>query len=189
MNQQKGKDQGMEKDMFQLLQQVKQEKELSVLIKSNEKTEKFGLALTREEARELMTARNHSLKKYKRVEFGEGILDKLIFIFCDSQYIDGDSYAKTLEQLQDIFYAFKNETADQVTDEELLTFMREQFEAVCFGDLEYLRSTCLERFAKAVREGYRGYEATQCRGEYDQFSEEKRWDNELYYDVLKELFW
>ena len=179
----------MENDFFALLQQTKQKGELAALEESNKKTEKFGLSLTREQAGELVICRNESLKKYKRVEFGEGILNKLIFIFCDSQYIDVNNYLETLEKLQDIFYAFKNETQDKMTDDELLTFMREQYEKVCFGDLEYLGTTCLERYAKAVREGYSGYLQSQGQGEYERFSEEERWDSELYYDVLKELFW
>ena len=37
------------------------------------------MSLTEEDAHELVLCRNASLKKYRRVEFGEGILDKLIF--------------------------------------------------------------------------------------------------------------
>lgn len=47
----------------------------------NEKTETFGLSLTEQEAQELVVCRNESLKKYRRVEFGNGILDKLILHF------------------------------------------------------------------------------------------------------------
>ena len=78
---------------------------------------------------------------------------------------------------------------DRLTDDELLEFMREQFETVCFGDLEYLKGTCLERFSRAVRGGYDGYRQSQGRGEYEQFSEEQRWDDTLYMRVLKEMFW
>ena len=39
----------------------------------NQKTEKFGLTLTEQEAKELIVRRNESLKKYGRVEFGRGI--------------------------------------------------------------------------------------------------------------------
>ena len=50
----------------------------------------------------------------------------------------------------ELFYEFRNETDDRLTDDELLAFMKEQFEGVCFGDLEYLGGTCLERFAASV---------------------------------------
>ena len=179
----------MAEDVFLQLQLMKQKQEMELLISNNEKTERFGLSLTKESAKELMLCRNESLRKYRRVEFGNGILDKLIFTFCDSQYIMQDNYLKSLAKLQDIFYEFKNEAQDKLTDDELLTFMKEQFESVCYGDLNYLETTCLERFAAAIRGGYKGYEKSGGHKEYEQFDTEQRWDNELYYEVVKELFW
>ncbi len=179
----------MDGNVFDLMQAGKQTEELAVLISCNEKTEQFGLSLTDEEAGELMICRNNSLKKYKRVEFGSGILDKLIYVFCDSQYIDQDNYVETLEELQDVFYEFKNESEEKLSDEELLTFMKEQFESVCTGDVEYLETTCLERFAAAIRAGYDGYRKSGGHNEYGNFDEEQRWDKDLYLEVLKELCW
>ena len=37
-----------------------------------------------------------------------------------------------------------------MTDQELLNFMREQFDNVCFGDTGYLEETCLDRLAAGV---------------------------------------
>lgn len=179
----------MENNFFELMQEKKKQNELATIISVNEKTQYFGLELSRQNAEELVAYRNESLKKYQRVEFGKGILDKLIFTFCDSQYIYQDNYLDTLGQLQDIFYEFKNAAEDKLTDEELLTFMREQFESVCYGDTEYLENTCLARFVKAIRSGYEGYKGTGGRGEYEKFDEEPRWDSELYLEVLKEQFW
>lgn len=176
-------------NIFELMQLNKGKAELELLTACNEKSEHFGLSLTREESQELILCRNESLRKYKRVEFGSGILDKLIFTFCDSQYIEQDNYLETLEKLQDIFYEFKNESMDRLTDDELLTFMREQFEGVCFGDLDYLENTCLERFSAAIRAGYTDYKSSGAHNEYSRFSEEKRWDKDLYMKVAKELFW
>ena len=67
--------------------------------------------------------------------------------------------------------------------------MKEQFETVCFGSLDYLEDTCLEVYAEAVRKGHKGYTASGGRGEYSEFDEAQRWDSELYQQVLKELFW
>lgn len=180
----------MEENLYELLIREKETEELRVIEACNEKTGgRFGLSLSKEQARELIAGRNASLKKYRRVEFGKGILDKLIYTFCDSQFIEQAHYAEILEELQDIFYQFKNESMDRVTDDELLEFMREQFETVCFGDLEYLRGTCLERFSRAVRGGYDGFQKSRDRDGYKQFSEEQRWDDKLYMSVLKEMFW
>lgn len=179
----------MEDDMFELMQLKKQEMEIAALVSCNEKTEQFGLVLTKEDARELTISRNESLKSNQRVEFGEGILPKLIYTFCDSQYINQDNYVKTMSELQEIFYLFKNEAEDNLTDEELMTFMKEQFESICYGDADYLADTCLERFAEAIRAGYTGYIGSDGRNQYSEFDEEQRWDKELYMEVLTELFW
>lgn len=162
--------------------------QLKKVMETNKKTEQFGLELSQEDAKLLVEARGEELKRQKRVEFGEGILPKIIFAFCDSSYITQDSYVETLWRLQEIFYLFKNESMDLLTDDELLDFMREQFDQVCFGDLDYLESTCLENFSQAVRAGYRGYQKTQGRGEYEQFDEVTRWDRELYTAALMDLF-
>lgn len=179
----------MEDDMFELMQLKKQDMEIAALISCNEKTEQFGLVLTKEDARELTVSRNESLKSNQRVEFGEGILPKLIYTFCDSQYINQDNYVKTLSELQDIFFLFKNEAEDNLTDEELMTFMKEQFESICYGDADYLADTCLERFAEAIRAGYTGYIGSDGHNQYSEFDEEQRWDKDLYMEVLTELFW
>lgn len=179
----------MESDFWELMQLKKEQNELAVLITCNEKTQHFGLSLTEEEAREVMVCRNDSLKKYGRVEFSSGILDKLIFAFCDSQYIYPDNYVDTIKKLQDIFYEFKNKSGELLTDDELMIFMSEQFESVCCGDTDYLESTCLERFAAAVRAGYDGYKSTGGHGEYSRVDEEERWNKEVYLEILKELFW
>ena len=179
----------MEDNLLMLLQGRRKQEELAVLTAANEDTAQYGLVLTKQDAQELMACRDESLARYRRVEFGKGILDRLIYTFCDSQYIEQDDYLKTVEELQDIFYAFKHEAGEKLTDDELLAFMKEQFETVCFGSTEYLRDTCLERYAAALRGGYEGHRRSQGKGEYERFSEEMRWDNDLYMDVVKELFW
>lgn len=136
-----------------------------------------------------MRHRDETLQRYRRVEFGAGILNLLADRFCDSPYLYQDCYLEMLERLTEIFYEFKNASRDRLTDEELLTFMKEQFDGVCFGDPDYLEGTCLDRFAEAVRKGHRGFEAAGGSGGYEGLSEEQRWDKELYLQVLKDLGW
>lgn len=96
---------------------------------------------------------------------------------------------ETIIRLQEIFFLYKNEMQDEISDDELLHFMKQQFEEVCFGDLDYLEGTCLNIFSQAVRAGYRGYQATQGYGEYAEFDEVQRWDYDLYLQTLQELCW
>ncbi|HKM20776.1 MAG TPA: DUF6323 family protein, partial [Lachnospiraceae bacterium] len=40
---------------------------------------------------------------------------------------------------------------DEATDDELIDFMKEQFEGECQGSLEHLEDTSLEQFARDIR--------------------------------------
>ncbi len=179
----------MNEKIFELIVAGEQKKEIARILSFNDKTKRYGLTLTDKDAGLLLAGRRNTLKEQRRVEFGESILPKIIEAFCDSQYINQDDYVEMLMALQDIFHLYKNESQDQLTDDELLTFMREQFEGLCFGSLEYLSETCLERFARAIRGGYCGYQNSGGWGEYgnDRLSEEERWDKELFMAVWDEL--
>ena len=119
----------------------------------NERTAKFGLVLTEEDAKQLVEERKNSLVEKQRIEFGEGILPKLIDTFCDSPYIYQDNYVDTIGRLQDIFYEYKNESMDALTDDELLEKMREAFNGECQGSTDYLEETILEELARNIRVG------------------------------------
>ena len=167
---------------------LQQKNQLAKVLETNEMTARYGLVLTQQDAELLAAERSRVLKRERRVEFGPGILPKVIEQFCDSDFIDQNNYVDTLLRLQEIFYLYKNEMQDEISDEELLHFMKEQFEQVCFGDLGYLEGTCLQIFAEAVRAGYRGYQASEGYGEYTELNEVKRWDRDLYLEALYDLF-
>ena len=156
---------------------------------TNQYTEKFGLALSKKDTGLLLAEKNKTLKAERRIEFRQSILPQIIYAFCDSSFISQDNYVDTLIRLQEIFYLYKNEMQDEITDDELIHFMKEQFETVCYGDLDYLEGTCLDIFAQAIRAGYSGYQKTQGYGEFEKFDIVQRWDNELYLETLRELCW
>ncbi len=141
-----------------LLQMINQNNfQIEKVIGCNQYTQKFGLQLTKREAQVLVEERKRTLKEEERIEFGEGILPKLIFAFCDSPYIYQDNYVDTIAALQDIFYLYKNESLDELTDDELITYMKEAFEGECEGSLEHLEDTALEAFARQIRENTHGF--------------------------------
>lgn len=57
------------------------------LQKSNEVSERYGLSLSESQTRSLVLAEAESLRAAGRLEFGEGILPRLIYAFCDSPYM------------------------------------------------------------------------------------------------------
>ena len=139
------------------LQQLSEKNEITAVLNTNQYTERFGLVLSEEEAKLLVQERFENLKEQQRVEFGKGILDKLIYTFCDSAYIFQDNYVDAITRLQEIFYLYKNESMDELTDDELIDYMKDAFENECQGSLDYLEDTCLELFAREIREKTRKF--------------------------------
>lgn len=83
---------------------VVQKQQTDAILACNEKTAIHGLALTAQQAAALVSTRADSLKKTGRVEFGSGVIDKLILAFYDSPYISQANYEDTLHELIDLFY-------------------------------------------------------------------------------------
>lgn len=121
------------------------------ILECNEGIERFGLELSEEDVFFLVEQRKDSLQQSGRVELGKGILPKLIFQFCDSPYVDPSNFVELLGQLQEIFYEYKNEFMDELSDDDLLECMEKSFNGVCQGSVEYLEDTVLETFARAER--------------------------------------
>ncbi|SFR76789.1 DUF6323 family protein [Anaeromicropila populeti] len=143
----------MKNDFNLPIMALQKEQEVLAVKKCNEYTKKFGMTLSDAEIKELMQCRFDALKSNGRIEFGMGILPKLIYEFCDSPYIYQDNYVETLEQLQDIFYFFKNESMDELSDDELIQAMKKYFDNECQGSIEYLAETKLHELCRAIRFG------------------------------------
>ena len=141
------------------------------IMKCNDLTEQYGLFLTLQQAKELVETRLQELNSNGRIEFGGGIVEKIIKEFHDSPYLIMENYADYLHQLVEIFYFYKNETMDLIGDDELIRFMKDSFDGVCNGSLELLAGKELYRMARNLRYGRDPY-----------YSEEDEIDMEEYYD-------
>ena len=122
--------------------------------KCNEFTAKYQLVLTHSQAIELIETRTYALKVNGRIEFGGGVIDKIIKEFCDSPYISMYNYMETLHELIELFYYYKNETLDLISDEDLIEFMKKAFDGICQGSLELLSGRELNKMARNLRYGY-----------------------------------
>ena len=123
------------------------------LLATNERTAEYGLVLTESQARELVEIRNRSLRENERIELGSGAILQIIDKFCISSYINSQNYAQTLGELLDIFYYFKTESRDRISDKDLIDIMYELFEGPCHGSTELLAGRDLESLLRYVNEG------------------------------------
>lgn len=141
-------------EIMNVFSSLMQKQVVDEIEKCNNLTAKFGLTLSRQDAIELVETRAFSLKSYGRIEFGSGAIDKIIKEFCDSPYISMHNYVETLHELIEIFYFYKNETLDLISDDDLIKFMKNSFDGKCQGSLELLSGRELDKMARNLRYGY-----------------------------------
>lgn len=126
----------------------------------NEYTKRFGLVLTPDEMRQLTETNRQVLQNIGRIDFGRGAIDRIAKEFCDSPYISQYNYVETMQELIEIFYYYKNETLDEIPDDELIILMKQYFDGECMGDIELLKDRNLEYFARNIRYGEQAYEGS-----------------------------
>ena len=114
----------------------------------------YGLSLSERQIQTIAERRVEALEATGRIEFGRGIVKALVEAFCDSPFIDQENYEETILELLDSFYYFKNESEDRIPDDELIALMRQKFNTVCQGSVEYLSGTTLEDLCRNTRFGY-----------------------------------
>lgn len=153
----------MDEFYLDLINQRK-ELEISKIKQCNQISIKYGLTLSDEQIENIIQRRIDTLKDIKRIEFKESVIDKIIKEFCDSSYIFQDNYAQTLYELIEIFYEYKNETMDLLSDDELIKFMKKSFDGICQGDLDYLSGTVMYEMKNNVLNG-KSLDNTEKEGE------------------------
>lgn len=160
---------GMNFGLISFASAMIQKQAVNEIILCNDFTDQFGLSLTQKQAIELVETRQYALSSNGRIEFGGGVIDKLIKAFCDSPYINRQNYAQTLHDLIELFYYYKNETMDLITDDELIGFMKKAFDGVCQGSIDLLAGRELYQLASNLRNG---------RPAYASKTNEPKWDME-----------
>ncbi len=151
---------------------------LAEIRKCNDYTERFGLQLTEADIHELLENRKEALEKSGRIEFGGGVIQKIIIEFADSPFIDQDNFTETLMRLQECFYYFKNEALEELSDDELIGIMKKYYDDECQGSIEYLSTSILENYCRDIRYGTKEYK--DYSGYEDNYVEYLDWDREEY---------
>lgn len=120
------------------------------LLKLNSLTKTSGLVLSREDAKAVIQGRNVVLKYNGRIELGFEVTKELIKNFHDSGFVTEDNYIPLLNELHEVFYYFKNETEEKLSDQDLIQIMKNYFTNSCGGSIELLKGV-LEVFAADFR--------------------------------------
>lgn len=124
---------------FYALQFSKNEEMAGEVMSLNSKTAEYGLTLTESQAIELIETRGNALRENGRMEIGLGAVKKIIESFSASSFINNDNYAETLNDLLEIFYYYKTESHDRVSDNELIGIMFDHFENKYYGSVKLMQ--------------------------------------------------
>ena len=119
--------------------------EENLIQKTNLVTKEKGLILTHKEIEELIINKNEALNNLSRIEVTP-IIDKIIYEFYDSPYIDNDNYFETINSLVEIFYIYEDKFGNKLSIEEIIKYLRDTFDSKVNGVVELLIDTSyLER--------------------------------------------
>ncbi|WP_228416691.1 DUF6323 family protein [Terrisporobacter hibernicus] len=121
------------------------------LLKINDESSVYGLILTPQDVEEIIKSRGYSLKNYGRIDLNMDVTKKLINKIYTSQYTDKDDYVEIINDLQDIFYYLKNETLDEISDNEIIDIIVEFYEKTS-GRIENIQNLS-EKFALEYKLG------------------------------------
>lgn len=140
-------------DIFLELIDRRKKVETEIIQDCNKYTEKYGLKLTDKQIANIIEKKKEVLKQTGRVEFGKSTIDQIIQGFCDSPYLNQENYEEILQELIEIFYEYKNETKDLITDQELIKIMKKGFDGKASGDTQYLEGTIMSKIKEDIING------------------------------------
>ena len=142
--------------------------------KCNEKTLEYGLKLSAEDINIILQTRKESLIKTGRIEVGGELIQKIILTFCDSPYISQYNYIETIDDIIETFYYYKNETMDEIGDEDLINLMKNYFDNECQGSLDLLKYKYLDNIAHNIKYGVTDYlNMNEDKDEYEDGDDNK----------------
>ena len=127
-------------------------KVVSELESCSRSIERHGLSLTAQDIQALVAGRLEALEVSDRVEFGGGVTKQIVLAFAGSPHLSNQNFVPTVLELQELFYDFKNESLEQIPDDDLIAKMRSLFDNPAEGDLGYLAEALFEGLARHVRE-------------------------------------
>lgn len=123
---------------------------LKNILTLNEMTSKRNLYLQEKDISQIIETKNISLKELGRVEVKNNILERIIYEFYDSPYIDQTNYLETILDLTRIFYLYQDELSYKLTDEEIIIYLQDEFNNRCGGDLTLLETLSLSNLKEVL---------------------------------------
>ena len=129
------------------------EAEGAELLNTNTGSARNGLMLDPAQALELAQTHRRALGLCGRIEIGTGTVQKIIGAFGRSHYLWQKDYADVLKEAVEAFYELKNESEDNISDDDLIALLAGAFERYKGTLSPFLQSRELDRLLRTLRYG------------------------------------
>ena len=120
------------------------------ILKLNLVTERYGLILTKDDVQKIIKNKKEILNDMKRIEIRDVTIQKIILNFYDSSYIDKYNYADTVSEIIRVFYIYREEFENILTDDEIIKHMKDGFEGICAGSVLFLETNYLSELKENI---------------------------------------
>ena len=97
------------------------------LMRLNEESINYGLVLTEEDVQQITKNTKETLKKTGRIETSTDSLEKKISFLYSSPYTQKDDYVEVISDMEEIFYYFKNQVSDLLSDDEIIEILKKTY--------------------------------------------------------------
>ncbi|WP_455544239.1 DUF6323 family protein [Intestinibacter sp.] len=141
----------MENNILKFTMNDLQEQSSEKLMKLNDESINYGLVLSEKEVNDIMKNTGETLKKIGRIETSTNALEKVITIVYSSPYTDKENYVENINDMQELFYYFKNQVLDLLSDDEVIEILEKAYDEKC-GEIVKIQGF-VEEFATQFKLG------------------------------------
>lgn len=153
-------------DMTKAFSSITFAENVSSLLSLNDTTSNYGITITADGAAAIIQNRDKALFNTGRIEFGTSVTEKIVNVFCSSPYVNNDNFAETVSDLTEIFFYYKSEMLEKLSDDELISLMKDEFDGRCEGSTELLASKALYNYSQRLK-GFDDDETTEGSETYE----------------------
>ena len=121
------------------------------LVDLNAKANNYGLVISEAVAIEIAMYRSQALTEHERFETNSNAISRLTSAFLETRYINQEDFAHTIGEIINLFYLIKNETENNISDDDLISELLKVFTETCFGSLEIMQSKGLEKILRKYK--------------------------------------
>ena len=129
-----------------------------MILKTNERTAKYGLILTNTQAMEIAVTYHTALLENRIIEVGCGGVSKLIEAFAASSFVYADNYADVIHEMTESFYHIKREVPIEINDDAVIAAMVDFFENASHGSIELFLGRDMDILIRYIAKGTHNWE-------------------------------